>query len=498
MPNPITRAWNAMFRSREAPEIVVRSPLGPGAGLVLKPSKWSRQATHPMVGADAARVHNAILRRLQGYEDQYQDFLDDMRDRDPRVAAVCATRILALQGRPWSVAPPSWAEADTDAQRVAEDVTTILRRCRTADGKGWPSIIGELANGVVTGLAVLEIEWGVSPEGWHVPVRLHWRHSNRFGWDEDLDLVIDDPSVGGRPKLSTFGNDKFVVHSPSGGRAAYPMRRGVMLGMLWPSLLKRTDLKFWIKATERWGAPLPILELPENNAHLKDAAKEMLNDLTANWNAVLWGGVKASVMPGSGNLNPAVYESLANFCNVEIAIAGLGQNLTTEVQGGSYAAATAQNFVRMDLLAGDCAELDATIANQLIAPIVRYNWPGAILPEYTTETVQQAELEREDVDAGLFTPDDYRASKGYGPMSDGRGAEYRTPASQQPAGNPFIFNTIAPPGGADAAPPFTPTATTNGRALASTWATSARSAHERKREHFKSSVASASSRRKRV
>lgn len=437
MANALTRAWQAMFRSRQAPDIVEQAPdiveraplltgsIGPRSGLALRPSKWSTSQTHPMVGADAARIHNALLRLLQGYRSTIDDFFDDMRDRDPRVAAVCNTRILALQGRPWSIAPPSWAEDDADAQQTAEMVSTIIRRVRTTDGKGWPSVIGELANGICSGLAVEEIEWGVSPEGWHVPVRLHWRHSGRFGWDAELDLVVDDPAFPGRPKLSELGADKFIVHSPSAGRASYPMRRGILLGMMWPSLIKRTDLKFWLKATERWGAPLPILEVPANQAHLADAAKDMLNDLTANWNAVLWGGVKSTTLQGSGNLNPAVYETLANFCNTEIAIVGLGQNLTTEVQGGSYAAAGAHNFVRMDLLAGDCSELDATITNQLIAPIVRYNRPGSVLPEYTTETVQQAELVREDVDAGLFTPDDYRASKGYGPMPDGRGAEYR-------------------------------------------------------------------------
>ena len=44
-----------------------------------------------------------------------------------------------------------------------------------------------------------------------------------------------------------------------------------------------------------------------------------------------------------------------------------------------------------------------------------------------TEDEAQEPIELDDVAGGVFTPDEYRSSKGYGPLPDGTGAELVTP-----------------------------------------------------------------------
>jgi hypothetical protein len=229
------------------------------------------------------------------------------------------------------------------------------------------------------------------------------------------------------------------------------MRRGIMLGMVFPSLTKRYGLRWWLQATERWGQPLPVITLPnqEMNGPLQDAAKAAINDITATWSATLWGGMTIETIGGEGKVDAELYGRLVDLANTSIAIQGLGQNLSTEVQGGSYAAAKTHETVRMDLHAGDLSELDDTITWQLIEPIVRYNWPGAPIPEYISEIEQREPIDLADVEAGLFTDDEYRSSKGYSPKPDGLGSEYRRPIVQVPAGPP----DGAPPAGPGLVPP---------------------------------------------
>jgi phage gp29-like protein len=56
---------------------------------------------------------------------------------------------------------------------------------------------------------------------------------------------------------------------------------------------------------------------------------------------------------------------LLESCKTEVAIAILGQNLTTEVKGGLYAAAESHMAVRQDIIYGDKKLVEDTF-NELI------------------------------------------------------------------------------------------------------------------------------------
>ncbi|MCC7539238.1 MAG: DUF935 family protein [Deltaproteobacteria bacterium] len=427
------------------------APGGPLAGLVTRPQR-GRQFERSFVGADTARIAGALAEADRGFIAALQDHYSYMRDRDPRVDAVCRTRVLAITGRPYTLKPPLGEDDNPEAVEIAERVARIITRIRpgamgTGDTGQWPTALGQIADGTLRGMSVSELEWGVSPEGWHAPRALHWRHPNRFRYDEDHTLRLHDGGSGDMA-LGEYGRDKFVVHSPSSGRAAYPMQRGALRGCVFPSLFKRSVIKFWIKGTERWGQPLPVLKLPVNaSAELIAASNDLLNQMATNWNAALHGGIELVQVPGSGALNPAIYDTFADFCNVEIAVTVLGNNLNVEIQGGSFAAAETAAAMRYDILASDLAEIDETITQQIIEPVVRYNWPGAPVPVYVSELRAQTGFTVEDVREGICTEDEYRSSKGYEPKPDGLGAEYRRPLAAVPA-------QLDPLGGAAPASPF--------------------------------------------
>ena len=76
----------------------------------------------------------------------------------------------------------------------------------------------------------------------------------------------------------------------------------------------------------------------------------------------------------SGGANP--YQLMADFCNREMSKAVLGQTLTTDTTGstGTYAAASVHAQVRRDLVEADAQALAATLREQLLRPLVGFNF----------------------------------------------------------------------------------------------------------------------------
>ena len=65
-----------------------------------------------------------------------------------------------------------------------------------------------------------------------------------------------------------------------------------------------------------------------------------------------------------------LYERLARYCDEQISKAILGQTLTSDSGGGSYAQSKTHNEVRHDLTVADCKALAATLRRDLIRPLV--------------------------------------------------------------------------------------------------------------------------------
>ena len=70
-----------------------------------------------------------------------------------------------------------------------------------------------------------------------------------------------------------------------------------------------------------------------------------------------------------------------NHCDSAITLSVLGQNLTTQIEGGSFAAASVHARVQLDRLESDVAMLSTTARMQIIAP-----WGRVNIPDFDTDT----------------------------------------------------------------------------------------------------------------
>ena len=369
----------------------------------------------------AAHLLSALRLADDGYPMTMQLAIESALTKDTRLRTVVATRVLAITSRSYVVKPPPGYENDPLAIATAKNVLTILN-----ETPNFAKLRGHLAQGIASGVGPLEHRWRTDKRGWKVshprPVEPY-----RIGI-KDGEWTKCDPGVdtGQGIPLSEWP-DKFVVHSPNAGVSLPHAKRGFLRSCLPLALAKRFGLRWWLSTIERNGQPQTYATLPsEASGQVVADTESALLNLSSHWAAVFKGTANITSIPvGADN---EIHQKFLTWINTEYAIAALGNNLTTEVQGGSFAASQTGDNVRGDYLAADCAELDETITDQWLAPLVRFNWPGAPVPIFETIITRARPWTIAEFSAGLCTKNQYRQSNGFDAASDPTGESYATPA----------------------------------------------------------------------
>lgn len=451
----------------EAQRIAAAAPSSPDRAVVMPaPSiRRDRAVDEAERSAKSAQAFVAVLKEADvGQTRRIIDLGKSSRARDSRLDGVSAMRVLVIASRRFTIKPATGHEADPLHRRRIASATALLKQRRVAFDKQRqhlatatlePHAVLEhdwhvtTINTVVDGVSYTESLWNTAPQ---------WRHPRRFVWNDDAKIAKCD--VGSDPydgiPLENYPG-KFIVHTPVAGSSDYPWKRGALRSRLAGSIGKRMGVTWWLSAVERYGQPQLAVVLDTGDANLVRAAMTSLRNIGPDWRAILPKGVDIKTLDAT--VSPDLHQRFVDWQNTEDAIRILGQNLSTEVKGGSYAAAVSQERVRADILAGDLAELDETINDQWISLLWQYNWPGEPVGVLETQIANATPWTIADYQAGLCTADEYRLDNGKDPEADGKGARYYA-APVAPA-------AAMPAGGADAVSPFSQQASMTPTASAS-------------------------------
>lgn len=420
--------------------------------LVRAPSQSTRgqnialTATPPQVVSIFSEAESGRTRRLI-------DLKKSARVLDTRLGAVIAARVQTLTGRPIVFHPPPGFESDAEAQRCAANTT----RAWNAVPHSF-ALIGHLHHGAIEHIAGAELEWIVDPlTRWTIAVprfaHAGFIHANRFAWNEQIEpCVMPGDDYGSFPGIRIADHPaRFIVHAPIAGMADYPWRRGAARDRLIPSLTKRNiGVKGWTQVLERWGQPQVVAY--EDDESKGDAIIESLRKLGLDWRAMF--PSTAKVTPIDVAVDNELHAKFIDHVNLDHAIRILGQNLTTEVKDGSFAAAAAHNRVRYDILAADAAELAETLWRDWVLPFVQFNFPSAPPPYPEFVLMPRRELTAQDFTSGLYSADEVRLSQGHDVEPDGRGRRYavasaaapKTSGAGETAGDPAKPSDTGEPG----------------------------------------------------
>jgi len=291
-----------------------------------------------------------------------------METRDAVIHSCLQTRKLAVAGKPWEIVPAG--ERRTD-KKIAEFVREVLTNI-----EDFEQDIADLLDAVGKGFSVLRVNWQVV-DGKRIPVDLEWIPQSHFGWHWETGQFGFYDAEGEFHTIDDYPG-WFLVHNYR-GRSAHPSRQGVLTVVAWMFLFKRYALRNWTIANELVGVPMRIGTYPPtaNDSDirlLKTALKRLGVDA---WAVLPEGSNIQFIEPRSRGDVSAMFKSLIDLANAEIAKAILGQTATLEGTPGKLGSEKAREEVRQDLIAADARAVMKTI-QRLVNWIVEVNFGTGI------------------------------------------------------------------------------------------------------------------------
>lgn len=316
------------------------------------------------------------------------ELYEEMEEKDPHLFSQLQTRKLAVTGLDWEVQPFSEAEED---KQIAEFVSEQLKALDNLD-----EIMLDALDALGKGISILEIQWGMDQNGANAIKDIEYVHPKKLVWDG----FTDELKVCTRefPTGLSFPKNKFVIHSYK-ARSGHPSRAGILRVVAWMYLFKNYDVKDWVAFCEVFGMPLRLGKYsPSASEEDKLQLMRTLVEIGTDAAGMVPDGTMIEFIESQKTASAQLYERLARYCDEQMSKAILGQTLTADSGGGSYAQSKTHNEVRHDLTVADAKALATTIRRDIIRPLVEYNFgTDCNLPLFVFDC-QEAEDQKENVE----------------------------------------------------------------------------------------------------
>ena len=291
------------------------------------------------------------------------ELFEEMEEKDPHLFSQLQTRKNAVTGLDYEIIP-----FDPDDPRDKEIAKFVEDQINAVEN--FEDIEIDLLDAIGKGFAVSEILWGYD-DGHVVIEDIRSRHQKRFFWDVDDKFKCRTQE---HPEGIELPENKFILHRYK-ARSGHPSRAGVLRVVAWMYLFKNYDVKDWISFAEIYGLPLRLGKYaPGASEDDKRSLMQALIQIGADAAGIIPDGTSIDFITTDKTSSTDLYEKLARYCDEQISKAVLGQTLTSDSGGGSFAQSKTHNEVRHDLTVADCKALAATLRRFLIKPLVLFNF----------------------------------------------------------------------------------------------------------------------------
>jgi hypothetical protein len=163
----------------------------------------------------------------------------------------------------------------------------------------------------------------------------------------------------------------------------YAGQEALANSIYWPVKFRHMIMKYMMRYCNKYG--MPWLDFEYEAGLSKDKQDSAIDVLKKTFEDGIFShpnNTKINPLMASNSHSVENFNSALDMMNREIDMAVLGNNMSAEIKGGSFAAATALAGVRDDIIQSDIRMLEASW-NQLIEWIAWYNFPlGTSLPAF--------------------------------------------------------------------------------------------------------------------
>lgn len=325
--------------------------------------------------------------------------------KDLDVQSALATRKLAVLGDRYTIAPQDDAvPADVDAARRIEDMLAGLDDLTGA--------LNALMDAVVWPVAIVRKQFRPSSGGQRFTlVSLQRVNPQLFDFMEGH-LRLANVAEGGMRDGSFHdaGAGEYIIHR--GHLLTTPDNwGGPMRSLLFWWLLSASDVDWWGRFLERFGAPFPVGKYENDDG--KDTLSAAFSLATRLGGLVVSRDTEVQLIQSAATTSGDAFSQFHELCRRQMAKLILGQTMTSEgqAQGIGGTQANVQEGVRQDIRQWDSFCLGETLRTKLFRQYLRINgWEGRA-PIIAWGAVDEAEAEvsadllRALPDAGLELTD---------------------------------------------------------------------------------------------
>lgn len=374
---------------------------------VLKPSQATIEAnfarspardlpvTHWSEWQSVTAVKNAIRGLELGMFDASSQVVDAMM-RDDRIGGCLLKRTEMLPSLPISFEPRGDGRMKKKvASDVEEHFETWFPDYALAELHHW---------GIMQGIGVGQLLWTTDSKWtpflkvWH-PRFITYRQDTRSLWVQ---------TVEGQKEIVP-GDGQWVIFAPHG------IQRGWMYSLVRrlfvPWLIRQWGMRDWARYSEVHGMPFRKAKTP-TNASREDEERFLREVALIGTESVI--RTPSTVMPGGEidrfdlELVEAVgrseegFDKLLRMASDAVSIAICGQNLTSDVKGGSYAAAKVHTEIEQGIIQSDAGKLAQCIREQALRPYALVNYGSmelAPLPIWKTKPAEDQKVKGEGLKA---------------------------------------------------------------------------------------------------
>lgn len=350
-----------------------RSPFNPAAdtgqkkpvtAVVAVGNINDKYSNYPSNGLNPRRLAQIFRAADQGDVIRQMELFEEIEEKDTHIFSQLQTRKLAVTGLDWTIQPAGEADYDKEIADFVEAKIKAIPRFR--------EVMLDILDAIGKGISICEIDWQPDTRGNFIIAGIEWVHPKKLVWDYETDeMKICTEEY---PSGISIPENKFVIHQYK-AKSGHPARAGIIRVVAWMYLFKNYDVKDWVSFCEVFGMPL---RLGKYNTAASPEDKEKLMQAIINL-----GTDAAGIIPETASIefiesnktsSADIYEKLARYCDEQTSKAIVGQTLTADSGGGSYAQGKVHADVRHDLTVADAQSLAGTINEYIIRPLVLYNF----------------------------------------------------------------------------------------------------------------------------
>lgn len=296
--------------------------------------------------------------------------LADAMGIDDAFDAVVQTRILGLIARPFEIRTSRRGDGRLarKAHRVIKDRWSEMFS---------DDVLSSLMHAyLMMGFAPAQLIWRYDGE-YQIPQPQVW-HTSTIYFDVPTRHYVANTMEG--PVYLAPGDGRWILLTPFGSYRGW--MRGAVRAVVIPFLARQYALRDWARYNEVHGLPIKKAKVPAGaDGDDKQTFLSGIANLGNESTVLLPQGVGDRDATASYDLELleakadtyAAFKDLVSKCEERMAIRLLGQNLTTSIDAGSFAAANVHDRVRLDYVRFDARALGA-LREQVLRAFCQFNF----------------------------------------------------------------------------------------------------------------------------